>query len=282
MKRVYWFLLLLVAWCTVCAIWYMFSVKGLSLDSRYFNPHARLIAILEILFMLLVACLIGYTIGWVLTEDPIRLLQDSAQQLERNNEDLICIKERVEKELRAAQYSLSQAQQSFNHNLHQANETNNLLRQEIEATTRELVRSKETLVSQPAILQLENELGALRFRTNQLEFQKQELEEANLKLKQEVESSKQNHLRSSSSIEPMHPFVRPMEINERDDLTIIKGIGPFIEKRLNMLGIYTFRQISEFTPDTIEHITKAIEFFPKRIIRDNWVGQAIEFVKAVK
>ena len=282
MKRVYWFLLLLVAWCTVCAIWYMFSVKGLSLDSRYFNPHARLIAILEILFMLLVACLIGYTIGWVLTEDPLRLLQDSAQQLERNNEDLICIKEQVEKELRAAQYSLSLAQQSFNHNLHQANETNNLLRQEIEATTLELVRSKETLVNQPAILQLENELGALRFRTNQLEFQKQELEEANLKLKQEVESSKQNQLRSSSSIEPMHPFVRPMEINERDDLTIIKGIGPFIEKRLNMLGIYTFRQISEFTPDTIEHITKAIEFFPKRIVRDNWVGQAIEFVKAVK
>ena len=60
----------------------------------------------------------------------------------------------------------------------------------------------------------------------------------------------------------------------RDDLKIISGIGPFIEKKLNALGIYTFAQISRFTKEDVESVTKAIEFFPGRIERDNWVGQA--------
>ena len=61
---------------------------------------------------------------------------------------------------------------------------------------------------------------------------------------------------------------------EKDDLTMIKGIGSFIEKKLNGLGIYTFEQVSKFDHDFIEKITDAIEFFPGRIERDDWVGQA--------
>lgn len=64
--------------------------------------------------------------------------------------------------------------------------------------------------------------------------------------------------------------------DRKDDLTRISGVGPFIEKKLNGLGIYTFEQISEFTPETIDKVTKAIEFFPGRIQRDNWVKQAKE------
>jgi len=62
--------------------------------------------------------------------------------------------------------------------------------------------------------------------------------------------------------------------DDKDDLTKIKGVGPFIEQKLNGLGIYTFKQISGFTDDTIERVTEAIEFFPGRIQRDNWVSQA--------
>lgn len=62
--------------------------------------------------------------------------------------------------------------------------------------------------------------------------------------------------------------------DEKDDLTMIKGIGSFIEKKLNGLGIYTFEQVSKFDHDFIEKITAAIEFFPGRIERDDWVGQA--------
>ena len=64
--------------------------------------------------------------------------------------------------------------------------------------------------------------------------------------------------------------------DRKDDLTRISGIGPFIEKKLNGLGIYTFEQISGFTPDTVEKVTEAIEFFPGRIQRDEWIKQANE------
>ncbi len=272
MKRIYWFLLLFMFWCISCAIWYMFSVKGLSLDPNYFAPHPRLIAILEILIMVLVACLIGYGIGWMLREETVNTLKDTAQRLEMDNEALVSLKQEMERKLDVAQHILSHSQRDFNHNLAQSNETNELLRKELAELNHELMQLKETQINQAASSQLENELGALRFRTKQLEFQKQELEEANVILKKDLESK--TLLFKSSTVEPLHPFVRPVEMNEKDDLTRIKGIGPFIEKRLNMLGIYTFRQISEFRPETIEHITKAIEFFPKRIVRDNWVGQA--------
>ncbi len=61
---------------------------------------------------------------------------------------------------------------------------------------------------------------------------------------------------------------------ERDDLKQINGIGPFIEEKLNELGIYTFEQISQLNDHLVETLTTAIEFFPGRIDRDDWVGQA--------
>ena len=60
----------------------------------------------------------------------------------------------------------------------------------------------------------------------------------------------------------------------RDDLQEIKGIGEFIEKKINALGIFTFKQISKLNKDDVQLITEAIKFFPGRIIRDDWVGQA--------
>ncbi|MEM6845259.1 MAG: hypothetical protein AAF944_03880 [Bacteroidota bacterium] len=64
---------------------------------------------------------------------------------------------------------------------------------------------------------------------------------------------------------------------EKDDLKKIKGVGPFLEKKLNALGIYTFAQIANFTDEDKERVNDAIEFFPGRISRDNWVGQAQSF-----
>lgn len=60
----------------------------------------------------------------------------------------------------------------------------------------------------------------------------------------------------------------------KDDLTKIEGLSPFIEDKLNKLGIYSYDQISRFTKDDVETITHLIEYFPGRIERDNWVGQA--------
>ncbi|MDA9183098.1 hypothetical protein N9O12_01695, partial [Candidatus Poseidoniaceae archaeon] len=54
------------------------------------------------------------------------------------------------------------------------------------------------------------------------------------------------------------------------------GIGPFIEEKLNALGIYTFEQVGNMTPEIEEQVNKAIEFFPGRVKRDQWAKQARE------
>ncbi len=63
--------------------------------------------------------------------------------------------------------------------------------------------------------------------------------------------------------------------SDKDDLKRINGIGPALEKKLNELGIYTYEQVSQFDDDLVEKVNQAIEFFPGRIARDNWVGQAL-------
>ena len=66
--------------------------------------------------------------------------------------------------------------------------------------------------------------------------------------------------------------------NQADDLKRIDGIGSFIEKKLNEIGIFTYNQISNLDDDLIEKITHAIQFFPGRIKKDDWVGQARRYI----
>lgn len=63
----------------------------------------------------------------------------------------------------------------------------------------------------------------------------------------------------------------------RDNLQEISGIGPFIEQKLNALGIFTFEQISKMDSEIEEQVNIAIEFFPGRVKRDEWARQAYEF-----
>jgi predicted flap endonuclease-1-like 5' DNA nuclease len=62
--------------------------------------------------------------------------------------------------------------------------------------------------------------------------------------------------------------------NQNDDLTKLDGIGPYIEERLNDIGIYNYDQVSKLKAEDIHKITELIDFFPGRIERDDWVGQA--------
>ena len=64
---------------------------------------------------------------------------------------------------------------------------------------------------------------------------------------------------------------------EADDLKDIVGVGPFLERKLHSLGIYTFRQIANFTKEDVHKVNEIVEFFPGRIERDNWVGQSKTF-----
>lgn len=64
-----------------------------------------------------------------------------------------------------------------------------------------------------------------------------------------------------------------------DDFQKIVGIGPFVEEKLNSIGINSYEQLSKLRDKDTEAITMLIEFFPGRIHRDDWKGQATALLK---
>ncbi|MGF1502378.1 MAG: hypothetical protein ACFBSD_11235 [Paracoccaceae bacterium] len=62
--------------------------------------------------------------------------------------------------------------------------------------------------------------------------------------------------------------------SEPDDLKQIRGVGPKMESVLNANGIYLFAQIAQFEAADLVWLNRAIESFPGRVERDDWVGQA--------
>ena len=59
-----------------------------------------------------------------------------------------------------------------------------------------------------------------------------------------------------------------------DDLKLIVGIGPVLERMLQQLGIGTYRQIARWTDRDIDEFDARLHEFPGRIRRDEWVTQA--------
>ncbi len=64
--------------------------------------------------------------------------------------------------------------------------------------------------------------------------------------------------------------------NMFDDLKLIVGIGPVLERMLHRLGVSTFRQIAHWSDREIDEIDAKLPEFPGRIRRDGWVTQARE------
>lgn len=58
-----------------------------------------------------------------------------------------------------------------------------------------------------------------------------------------------------------------------DDLKLISGVGPVLEKKLNEMGIFHFWQIAKFGDKDIDLVNDAMAF-PGRIERDEWIAQA--------
>lgn len=67
---------------------------------------------------------------------------------------------------------------------------------------------------------------------------------------------------------------------EKNDLTAIDGIGPFLEKKLNDAGVFTYAEIATWDAAKIAEITQKISFFEGRIEKDDWVGQAKKLLEA--
>lgn len=65
-----------------------------------------------------------------------------------------------------------------------------------------------------------------------------------------------------------------------DDLKKIHGVGPKLEQLLKGMGITSYLQVANLTPEDIETVTLALDAFPGRIERDDWVGSADALYRA--
>ncbi len=73
--------------------------------------------------------------------------------------------------------------------------------------------------------------------------------------------------------EPKKPKLHRKPPKKVDDLKLISGVGPKLEKLLNELGIYTFEQVASWGPAEIKWVDDHLKF-KGRIVRDKWVEQA--------
>jgi|SRR5215208_1476441 len=77
-------------------------------------------------------------------------------------------------------------------------------------------------------------------------------------------------------VEQSRPIEADTSTNRRkDDLKVINGIGPALEKRLNDTGIYTFAELAELTPEELE----ARLGNPRRVAPTDLIEQARELQK---
>jgi predicted flap endonuclease-1-like 5' DNA nuclease len=271
MRKGYWIILVFAIWCVVSAVWYMFSIKGLPANTALIKPATTTIAITEIIVMITVAFLMGFGLAWMMRSEPLEEAIDEARNSEyqvRELEARIAVhkeaEENAEKLVRFAEEKAMKAQRASDQ---VASKIEELTTSQVQLTERN--RDLETKVQV-----LEGEVNSSKFRARVLEAEVADKNKAIGALTQELDTTPKVEHRDWSD----HPFVRPIEISnagdERDDLTEIKGIGPAFQKKLNLLDIYTFRQLSELDGEAVERLAEIIEVFPERIHRDNWIGQA--------
>lgn len=74
------------------------------------------------------------------------------------------------------------------------------------------------------------------------------------------------------------PVIRKARAGGADDLKVIKGVGPALEKTLNELGFYHYDQIAAWRKKEIEWVDERLKF-KGRIERDGWVKQAKSMAK---
>src|SRR5260221_4085390 len=176
MKRHYWLIILFVAWCLGSAWWYMDGVKGVKTAPQFFSPQASSISIIEILVMLLIACLIGYAIAWSVRGESIEEQADIREKIQSDNSSL----QQLNNDLRSQtemwrnkhQHDLSFSQQKANEAI---SDRDRLQRQLNELESATPFQQQGSFTSQA---QLETEAGTLRYRIRQLEFQNKEHEES--------------------------------------------------------------------------------------------------------
>ncbi|MDJ0939718.1 MAG: hypothetical protein QNJ00_08125 [Woeseiaceae bacterium] len=176
----------------------------------------------------------------------------------------------------------------------QLNHDARLAKQEIEVLKRDVVELDELRVQNQelsrSIQSMESsrkqyESDALRYR-EQADRHEQKSETLAIRLDEveknfaEIEKQQRKAIKEArkeahkeASEQPKH---NGHDVEERDDLQEIVGIGKVFESALHGLGVYSFKQIAEFGPADIARVNRELKECRGRMEQDDWIGQARE------
>jgi predicted flap endonuclease-1-like 5' DNA nuclease len=253
-------------WCLLAAFWYLFWIKGLDPKPENINPHESALAIAEILIIVVVSLFIGFGIAWFLRQQNIEKAEADNTELKillaTKNQEVLLASEQSEK----AEQTLNRARETFRADFLTISRENERLK-----TVEETFKGEQELLQQQIVV-LQNTVSDLQQGFNEANQEAAHSKQEKQKLEVELNELKQVKRSAKSSVSQTQQT--STSTREVDDLKVINGIGPGIEVKLNKAGIFSFRQISELTEESIERVSSVIEFFPGRIARDRWVEQA--------
>jgi predicted flap endonuclease-1-like 5' DNA nuclease len=140
-----------------------------------------------------------------------------------------------------------------------------VFRGEVEKKELQLREAEERRVMD--VSEREEEIGALRKRL--VEYRVAQRHQAQAKSSGAAEAGSHNASSPARGAGKSRPA-------QKDDLKQIHGIGPVMERVLNRMGMFTFRQIAEWKEQDVEHMASELNTFPDRIRHDNWIAGAKE------
>jgi predicted flap endonuclease-1-like 5' DNA nuclease len=260
MKKAYLFLALFGIWCLASAIWFMSSFNDFTTAPQTVTVG---VLIAQVIIMILVSVLLGFAVAWYIREEAIVQRRRDVEELLHERNMLLGDLTEARAQVKNASRALAQARATF--------------REDYVQISRERDRMKEYLLEEMK----EKELLRTELKALQNRLKEEEQREQALLSKIEEQNAEANKKENAGVRYFINPFqiAATLESNDIDDLKKIKGIGPLIERKLNMLGIVSFKQISELSKEAIEQIAHTLKFFPDRIQRDQWVQQARECMK---
>jgi predicted flap endonuclease-1-like 5' DNA nuclease len=245
------------------ARWYLCTVRGM----------CEMSTMLEVTAMIITGLVVGFSASWLLSENTFRVLRGHLGGLQKEKTVLHEQLRLLERENHSARRHVAEWQQEGTLLSQVKKVTEPLL---AEARHQVAILEEELRVNQRRYDSLKQESDDIRRTADELRSELAAKKAREADLKQEIDQN-----REISPVEPVrskyqkgHSRFTPSSWQTRDDLTKINGVGPKIQKKLNELGIYSYRQIAEFSPEDIETVAASLKVFKGRIGRDNWIGQA--------
>lgn len=121
--------------------------------------------------------------------------------------------------------------------------------------------SKDTLMVNESIEVFEGRIDREQWVQQAQQLQASSMEETLARVKERASSINFSRIGTAVS-------------SAKDNLQAINGIGPFIEAKLNAVGIYKFSQIAKFSGEDEATVNEVIELTTGHIQSDEWVRQA--------